>query len=113
MTDLVVSVFHLSNSRYLMVPKIEYGYLESDTGVRWHITAGGSRSYLIRYGAGLAKKEEASIENQNADSHFMMNRLQAALLLGGHGLFQAEPTGRIFFNGLLTAFQKNGHALCP
>jgi hypothetical protein len=102
MTDLVVSVFQFSNNRYLMVPKIDYRYIESDTGVHWYITAGGSRSYLLRYGVGLAKIDEESIKDQNADSHFMMNRLQAALLLGGCGLFQAEPVGRIFFESTLS-----------
>lgn len=37
---------------------------------------------------------------QGADSHFMISRVQCALLLGGKGLFQAEAVGRIFFQSI-------------
>ncbi len=90
MTDLVVSVFRLTNTRYLLAPKLDFGYVEQNTGVEWHITAGGSRAYTLRFGRGIAARDAESIDNQNADSHFMMNRVQYALLLAGCGLFHAE-----------------------
>src|SRR3972149_11108239 len=100
MNDLVVSVFRLTNARFFMAPKLEFHYIEQDTGVRWHITAGGSRAYMLRFGKGLAAWDGDSINNQGADSHFMMGRVQCALLLGGSGLFHAEAVGRIFLEGV-------------
>lgn len=100
MNDLVVSVFRLTNGCFLMAPKLEFDYLEQDTGARWHITAGGSRAYALRFGKGLARHDGDSIESQGADSHFMMSRVQCALLLGGSGLFQAEAVGRVFLVGV-------------
>lgn len=98
--DLVVSVFRLTNARFLVVPKLDFNYVEQETGVRWHITAGGSRAYTLRFGAGLAAFDGESIDGQNADSHFMMSRVQGALLLGGSGLFQAEAVGRVFLEAV-------------
>jgi hypothetical protein len=100
MSDLVVSVFRLTNTRFLMAPKLEFNYLEQDTGVHWHVTAGGSRAYMLRFGKGIAAWEGDSINNQGADSHFMMSRTQCALLLGGCGLFQAQAVGRVFLEGV-------------
>jgi hypothetical protein len=37
---------------------------------------------------------------QAADSHFMASRVASALLLGGLGLFQPEPMGRLLFTGV-------------
>ena len=100
MPDLVVSVFKLTSARYRMLPKIEYNYLERDTDVQWHITGGGSRAYTVRFGEGLAAVDAAEIDNQTADSHFMIDRLKGALLLGGKGLFQSESVGRIFLRSI-------------
>lgn len=101
MADLVVSVFRLTNARNLMAPKIEFHYLEKETGAQWHVVAGGSRAYLCRFGDLLAAKDDPDgTAGQAADSHFMISRLQSALLLGGKGLFQAEPVGRLFFHSL-------------
>lgn len=102
MSDLVGSVFHVTNARYRMVPKLEYRYLEEHTGVQWHITAGGSRAYTIRFGEGIAAVDADEMNKQTADSHFMINRLQGALLLAGRGFFQAEAVGRLFFRSLLS-----------
>src|SRR6266545_8236684 len=100
MTDLVASVFELTNTRFLMAPKLELSYAEQDTGAYWHITAGGSRAYTLRFGKRLVPSTDRSVEDQNADSHFMMSRVLGALLLGGKGLFQAQAVGRIFFEGV-------------
>ncbi len=100
MTDLVISVFRLSNARFLMVPKTDVRYLEEDTGVHWYISAGGSRAYTLRFGEGIAARESDSIDKQNADSHFMIDRVLYALLLGGCGLFQAEAVGRVFLESV-------------
>jgi hypothetical protein len=83
-----------------MVPKLDFGYVEKNTGVEWHITAGGSRAYMLRFGNGIAARNAESIDNQNADSHFMVNRVQYALLLAGSGLFQAEAVGRVFLESI-------------
>jgi hypothetical protein len=97
MTDLVTSVFRLSNARFRMAPKVDFNYLEKETGIRWHIIAGCSRAYLLRFGVGLAAMEADALERQNADSYFMMSSLRSAFLLGGKGLFQAAAVGRLFF----------------
>lgn len=100
MIDVVASVFRLENARYRSVPRLEFEYEERGAGVRWNIVAGGSRAYLLRYGTGLNLTTPAEFAEQNADSHFMMSRVQSALLLGGHGLYQAEAVGRIFFQSV-------------
>jgi hypothetical protein len=100
MNDLVASVFRLTNARFFMAPKVEFDYDEPKTGVRWHITAGGSRAYMLRFGKGLAAKDRETVGEQNIDSHLMMSRVQSALLLGGKGLFQAEAAGRIFLESV-------------
>lgn len=84
-----------------MVPKIEFQYLEKDTGAQWHVVTGGSRAYFCHFGTGLAVKDDPSATDARAaDSHFMISRLQSALVLGGKGLFQAEPAGRLFLGSL-------------
>jgi len=83
-----------------MAPKVDFRYLEQETGVRWHITAGGSRAYLLRFGAGIAQTDSDSIDKQNADSHFMMSGVRSALLLGGKGLFQTTAVGRLFLRSV-------------
>jgi hypothetical protein len=100
MNDLVVSVFRITNGRFLPTPKVDFAYLERETGIHWHITAGASRAYTVRFGPGLAAVNGDSIRHQNADSHFMINRVQYALLLGGAGLFQVEAVGRVFLSGV-------------
>jgi len=94
--DLVASVFTLRNAKGLFAPKADIGYQEQDSNVRWHIVAGGTRAYLLRFGPEVAKKEAQNIDNQNADSYFMLTRVQSAYLLAGDGLFEAEAAGRLF-----------------
>jgi hypothetical protein len=98
--DLVASVFRLTNARFFMAPKVEFRYDEPKTGVRWHITAGGSRAYMLRFGRAVAARDAASVGEQSIDSHLMMSRMQSSLLLGGKGLFQAEAVGRIFLESV-------------
>lgn len=100
MIDLVASVFRLTNGRFLMAPKLDIGYGERGTEVHWNINVGGSRAYMLRFGEKLAMMEPESQGRQNADSHFMIGRVQVALLLGGKGLFQAEAVGRIFLESI-------------
>ena len=100
MTDLVVSVFQLTNARYKMVPKLSFRYVERDTGAQWDISAGGSRAYTLRLGKNIAAEEPNSINNQNADSTFMVNRVQYALLLSGYGLFDTRAVGRVFLKSV-------------
>lgn len=98
--DLVISVFELNNQRYQMVPKLDFNYQEKVTDVHWHISAGGTRGYASRFGKGIAILDEESISEQSADSTFMINRVQYALLLSGLGLFQSRATGRIFLSDI-------------
>jgi hypothetical protein len=98
MSELATTIFRLSSRRLTIAPNVSFQYHESDTGVEWHISAGGSRAYFLR--AGVASVEGDAIGKQNEHSYFMASRLLSALLLGGHGLFQAEAVGRIFFAGL-------------
>jgi hypothetical protein len=100
MTDLVVSVFQLTNARYRIVPKLSFRYVERNTGSQWDISAGGSRAYTLRLGKDIGAEESNSIDQQNADSTFMVNRVQYALLLPGYGLFDAWAVGRVFLKSL-------------
>lgn len=83
-----------------MAPKINFTYLEEKSGNHWHISAGGTRAYLLRFGEGIASMNPTLMDEQGADSHFMISRVQSALLLGGKELFQAEAVGRIFFESI-------------
>ena len=48
---------------------------------------------MVRFAAPL----DRDMDEQAADSHFMMRRVTGALLMSGCGLFQAEPAGRVLF----------------
>jgi len=48
---------------------------------------------MVRYGATLDRDPD----EQAAESHFMMRRITAALLMSGFGLFHAEAAGRVMF----------------
>lgn len=93
MTDFALNVFRLTSQRGYSVPELNIEYVEQETGLRWVLTCGGTRAYLVRMGEQLSE----SIEEQAADSHFMVRRITSSLLLGGAGLFQAEAMGRIIF----------------
>jgi hypothetical protein len=100
MVDLVVSIFRLKNARYKMVPKLSFRYTERETGSEWNISAGGSRAYTLRQGKNIAAEEPSSMDRQNADSNFMVNRVQYALLIAGYGLFDAHSVGRVFLESV-------------
>lgn len=91
--DFVVSVFRLLNRRGYVVPAFNFGYLEKDTGVEWRATCGGTRAYMVRFATPLIR----NLDEQAADSHFMMRRITSALLVSGFGLFEPEPVGRVLF----------------
>lgn len=97
MGDLVASVFQLHNNKGLFAPKADFDYQERNSTVRWHISSGGTRAYMMRFGVDIARRDFENIGEQNADSHFMLTRVQSAYLLAGDGLFAAESVGRIFF----------------
>lgn len=88
----VCSVFELVSKTGYLVPGFNVRYDERDTGVSWFLTGGGTRVYTTRVGMDLDQSTDA----QAADSHFMIDRLVCALLVGGAGLFWATPKGRIF-----------------
>ncbi len=96
MTDSVVSIFELQNTRGYSVPLFRIQYQEADTGIEWQVNCGGTRGYLARFGSKL----DADFDTQAADSHFMIQRIVTALLVSGSGLFEARPVGRFLFQGL-------------
>ena len=108
MMDFVVSVFRLLNRRGYALPAFNFGYKEKDTGAEWRLTCGGTRAYLARFATPL----HHDMDEQAADSHFMMRRVTAALLMSGFGLFQAESAGRVL-SRCLTLLSKTGQAKCP
>jgi hypothetical protein len=91
--DFLVSVFRLANRRGYFAPPFNFGYQEKNTGVEWRVTCGGTRVYLIRFATPLSR----DLEEEAAESHFMMRRVCAALLIAGFGLFEPQPFGRVLF----------------
>lgn len=75
------------------LPSFNFGYIEKDTGTEWRLTCGGTRAYMVRHATPLNR----DMDDQAADSHFMIRRVTAALLMSGFGLFQAESAGRVLF----------------
>jgi hypothetical protein len=86
----------MTSRRGFFLPKIDIGYSEKGTDVAWHVNAGGTRVYLARTGSKLID----DLDEQAADSHFMVRRIACALLLARLGLFQAEGTGRVFMRNI-------------
>jgi hypothetical protein len=79
-----------------LVPSFNVRYDESNTGKSWFISSGGTRCYLTRGEAG----HTIDFSEQAADSHFLMIRIVAALLLSGAGLYDFELKGRLVFYGV-------------
>ncbi len=96
MPDFVISVFGLTNNRGLRAPAFNVEYHERDSDVVWEMVFGGSRAYLVRFG----DKLDRDLDEQAAESHFMVRRFTSSLLLGGAGLFQAEAVGRLMFTDI-------------
>lgn len=95
-SSLVASVFEMTNRLGYLVPSLNVRYDESNTVKSWFISCGGTRCYLARGEAG----HEVDLSEQAADSHFLMSRIVAALLLSGAGLFDFELKGRLVFYGI-------------
>ena len=91
--DFAFSVFRLVNRRGYSLPFFNFGYKEADSGTEWSFICGGTRAYMVRYATPLVR----DMGEQAAESHFMMRRITAALLMSGFGLYQAEPAGRVLF----------------
>lgn len=89
---LVCSVFELKSEVGYFVPNLNIRYDERDSSNSNFITGGGMRVYISRIGEHL----EQSAAAQAADSHFMIERVIAALLISGAGLFRYDAKGRIF-----------------
>jgi len=109
MTDFAVNVFRLANQRGYLVPPLNIYYAEQDTGLQWRLTCGGTRAYLVRFGQSL----DEDLDEQAADSHFMVQRITSSLLLGGVGLFQAEAMGRVIFKDVKGLVTWTAHLDCP
>lgn len=88
----VCSIFELTSKSGYFLPRLNIRYDESDTASSWFINGGGTRLYINRVGQNL----EQSIDDQAADSHFMVDRVVSALLVSGAGLFWATAKGRLF-----------------
>lgn len=91
-STFVCSVFELTSKAGYFAPGFNIRYDERDTGNSCFITGGGTRLYISRVGDNLEQSNDA----QAADSHFVVDRVIAALLISGAGLFWASPQGRIF-----------------
>jgi hypothetical protein len=91
MTEFVVSIFRLENTRGYAVPIINTGFRERDSGDEWNVVCGGTRAYITRSSGDLDK----DLAEQSDDSHFVARRLVAALLLASAGLFQPKAMGRL------------------
>jgi hypothetical protein len=91
--DFAFSVFKLVNRRGYSVPFFNFGYTEADSGTEWRFICGGTRAYMVRHATPLVR----DMDEQAAESHFMMRRITAALLMSGFGLYHAEPAGRVLF----------------
>ena len=89
---LVCSVFELTSKSGYFMPEFNIRYDERNTGNSCFLTGGGTRLYVNRVGGNLDQSSDA----QAADSHFMVDRVVSALLVGGAGLFWANPKGRVF-----------------
>jgi hypothetical protein len=94
--DFAISVFRLSNRRGYSLPSFNFGYREKDTDTEWRLTCGGTRAYMVRHATPL----DRDIDEQAAESHFVIRRVTAALMMSGFGLFQSEPVGRVLFTDL-------------
>jgi hypothetical protein len=95
--DFIVSIFRLVNRRGYSLPAFNFAYKEKDTDTEWRITCGGTRAYLVRFATPLNRE----MDEQAAESHFMMRRVTASLLMSGFGLFQADSAGRMLFTDIL------------
>jgi len=104
-TDIAITVFSFSNRRGYSVPPLNVVYEESDTEQVWQINCGGTRGYFARSGETIDNDMNA----QAADSHFMAQRITAALLISGFGLFEADATGRLIFTGISGPFDWSSH----
>lgn len=97
----VCSVFALTGRAGYIAPPFTIQYDEEDTGNRFFIAGGAKRMYVSRVGNTLGQ----AIHDQAADSHFMADRVVAALLIGGAGIYRATPMGRIFVDTPLDALK--------
>lgn len=103
--DIAATVFRFSNRRGFSVPPLKVIYEENDTKEIWQINCGGTRGYFLRSGEAI----DRSMDIQAADSHFMVQRITAALLISGFGLFEADATGRLLFTGITSEFKWSSH----
>jgi len=72
------------------VPRINFGYLESDTGNFWVIWASVAETFLYRLGDRLRSQD---IADRKFDSQLMVRRLEASLLIAKKGLFKFKFDG--------------------
>ena len=92
--NFVCSVFSLVGRAGFIAPSFDIRYDEKDTRNANFITGGGTRLYISRLGSNL----DQALDAQTADSHFIADRVIAALLIGGAGLFQPIPMGRLLLD---------------
>ena len=92
--SFVCSVFSLVGRGGYVAPSFDIRYDEKDTGNTNIINGGGTRLYIARVGSNLNQ----ALDAQTADSHFIADRVISALLIGGAGLFQPIPMGRLFLD---------------
>ena len=94
------------------MPLLNIEYEEKDTGQVWQINCAGIRGYLVRFGFESPVMED-DFDEQAADSHFMIQGITGALLIGGAGLFEAEAVGRLLFKGVQGEIKWSSHLNPP
>jgi hypothetical protein len=92
---MVISIFEMRNHLGYFIPKLDLEYHESNTGLNWLITCGGTRAYLAR--AGQASRLVP--DEQATESHFMISGIQSALVMSSAGLFVPQLKGRVHLLG--------------
>jgi hypothetical protein len=88
---MVISIFEMTNYLGYFLPEIDIRYDERDTGLTTFIRCGGTRAYIARVG----EASRLIPEEQAADSHFAINRIQSALVMSSAGLFTPHLKGRL------------------
>jgi hypothetical protein len=92
---MVISVFEMVNHLGYFLPRFDLQYHESNTGLRWLITCGGTRAYLARAG----EASRLVPDEQAGESHFFIHSIQSALVMSSAGLFVPKLKGRVHLFG--------------
>jgi hypothetical protein len=88
---MIISVFEMINYLGYFLPEIDIQWDEKDTRLTTFIKCGGTRAYIARVG----EASRLIPDQQAADSHFAINRIQSSLVMSNAGLFTPHLKGRV------------------